>query len=97
MFQSDTGGQQIQMKILDQLKKVTERLDKVEDRMTASEWQLTSELSTDNFLESVKSSKKSKKYCKLVDDSSSEESDTPTLDTLRSKKLQKKVDNVLGS
>ena len=43
MSPSDTGGQQIQMKILDQLRKVTERLDKVEDRMTASEWQSTSE------------------------------------------------------
>ena len=52
-----TDGQQIQ--ILEQFKHVTERLDHVEDRMVAlsRHFTLSHELSTDSFLESVKSSK----------------------------------------
>ena len=52
-----TDGQQVQMQILEQLRRVTERLDSVEDRMSASSQHSTPELSTDSFLESVKSSK----------------------------------------
>ena len=92
MSPKSTDGQQIQMQILEQLRRVTERLDSVEDRMTASSLHSTSELSTDSFLESVKPSRKSTKQCKVVNDSSSEDSDTPTLEMLRSQKLQKRVD-----
>ena len=92
MSPKSTDGQQIQMQILEQLRRVTERLDSVEDRMTASSQHSTSELSTDSFLESVKSSRKSTKQSKVVNDSSSEDSDTPTLEMLRSQKLQKRVD-----
>ena len=46
----------------------------------------------DSFLESVvKSSKKLPKLCKILHDSSCEDSDTPTLEMLRSQKLQKRV------
>ena len=87
-----TGGQQIQMQILEQLRRVTERLDSVEDRMALTSQHSTPELSTDSFLESVKSSKKLTKSCNILNDSSSEDSDTPTLEMLRSQKLQKRVD-----
>ena len=54
-----TGGQQVQMHILEQLRRVTEILDSIEDRMLVSIQHSTpsAELSTDSFLESIKSSK----------------------------------------
>ena len=61
----------------------------MEDRMAASIKHSTPELSTDSSLESVKSSKKSTKPCEMLNDPSSEDSDTPTLEMLR---LQKRVD-----
>ena len=61
----------------------------MDDRMVVSSQHSTSELSTDSFLQSVKSSKKLPKPCKILKDSSSEDSDTPTLEMLRSQKLQK--------
>ena len=54
----------------------------------------SSELSSDTFLESVKPSKKSKK-CEIVNDSSSDESDCPSLEVLKSNWLQKIVDKRL--
>ena len=53
-----TDGQKIQKVILEQLRRVTERLDSMEDRMASTSCTSTPELSTDSFLESVKSSKK---------------------------------------
>ena len=46
-----TGGQQVQMQILEQLRQIAERLDSMEDRMAASSQHSTPELSTDSFLE----------------------------------------------
>ena len=89
---NDTDGQQINKVILEQLRRVTERLDSMEDKMASTSRTSTPELSTDSFLESVKPSKKFGKSCKIANDSSSEDSDTPTLEMLRSQKLQKKVD-----
>ena len=70
-----TDGQLVQMQILEQLRRVTDRLDQVEDRMAASTRHSTPshELSTDSFLESVKPSKKSVKKQRVVNDSSSDE------------------------
>ena len=86
----ETDGQQMQKVILEQLRQATERLDSMEDRMATTSRTSTPELSTDSFLESVKPSKKIVKPCKVLNDSSSEDSDTPTLEMLRSQKLQKK-------
>ena len=61
-------GQLLQMEILQQLKRVTERLDHVEEWMATAPGKSTPklpELSSDSFLESVKSSKKGKKNVKL--------------------------------
>ena len=81
------GRQLLQMEILQQLKKVTERLDKVEDRMEASTTRSTpkSELSSDSFLQSIKPVKKHKKS-KVFTDSFSDESDSPSIEMLRSAK-----------
>ena len=46
-----------------------------------------SELSSDSFLQSIKSSKKYKKS-KVITDSSSDESDSPSLEMLRSNSMQ---------
>ena len=94
---SQEGGQQLQLEILQQLKKVTERLDKVEHRMetTTDRSTPTSKLSSDSFLQSIKSSKKHKKARVFTDSSSSDESDSPSLQMLRSSSLQKSVDKRL--
>ena len=86
MPMESSGGHQVQMQILEQLRQVTERLDSVEDRMAVSSQHSTSRLSTNSFLESVIS-----KPCKILSDSSSEESDTPTSEMLRSKKVDKRI------
>ena len=84
-------GQLLQMQILQQLQKMTERLDHVEEQIAAGPSTATasSELSSDSFLENVKPSKKSKK-CEIVNDSSSDEIDCPSLEVLKSNWLQKK-------
>ena len=51
----------------------------------------TSKLSTDSFLENIKTSKQST-YHPVESSSSSEDSDDPTLEVLKSQHLQKKVD-----
>ena len=68
-------------------------MDKVEDWTEATTTRTTpkSELSSDSFLQSIKSSRKHKK-CKVFTDSSSDESD---LTMLRSSSVQKKVDKRL--
>ena len=89
--QSD--GQRLQAEILQQLKKVTERLDQVEQTVAVLTRSSTpsTELSTDSFLENIRSSKRRK--CKPVNSSSSsDESDDPTLEVLKSHQLQQKVD-----
>ena len=51
------------------------------------------ELSTDSFLQTIKSHKKSKKqYKSNSSNSSSDDSDDPSLETLKSHRLQQKVD-----
>ena len=89
------NGQQVQLQILQQLERVTKRLDKVEDRMTAvsptSPQKLsTSKLSTSSVVSSVKNVKSKRKSCVYTDSSS--DSDTPSLDVLKSPQLQKCVD-----
>ena len=89
------NGQQVQLQILQQLERVTKRLDKVEDRMTAvsptSPQKLsTSKLSTSSVTSSVKKVKSKRKSCVYTDLSS--DSDTPSLDVLKSPQLQKRVD-----
>ena len=82
-------GQRLQTEILQQLKKMTERLDQVEQQVATSvrsSTPSTSELSTDSFLESIKSSKR-KKY-QPVESSC----DDPSLEVLKSHHLQEKVD-----
>ena len=89
-------GQLLQKQILEQLRKVTDRLDQVEHRVAATTASSTSkqELSTDSFLESIKCHKKSKKLYKSssTSSSSSDDSDDPSLETLKSHRLQQKVD-----
>ena len=88
------NGQPLQLQILEQLKRVTERLDKVEDKMAASSAPADQstpkiELSRDSF---IVNSKSSKKFAPVTSDSSSDESDSPSLELLRSQHLQRKVD-----
>ena len=86
-------GQRLQTEILQQLEKVTERLDQVEQKVAVSARRSTpsTELNTDSFLENIKSCKRRK--CKTVtSSSSSDESDDPTLEVLKSHHLQQKVD-----
>ena len=78
-------GQRLQAEILQQLKRVTDRLDQVEQKVAVSHRSSTpsAELSTDSFLENIRSSKHKK--CKPVtSSSSSDESDDPTLEVLKS-------------
>ena len=62
--QTDQGdGQRLQLEILQELQKVTQRLDQVEERMSTTAVTSTPdkpELSSDTFLESIKPSKRSK-------------------------------------
>ena len=87
--------QLLQKQILEQLRQVTDRLDQVEHRVAATATSSTpkQELSTDSFLQTIKSHKKSKKqYKSSSSSSSSDDSDDSTLETLKSHKLQQKVD-----
>ena len=67
--QTDQGdGQRLQLEILQQLQKVTQRLDQVEERMSMTAVTSTPdkpELSSDTFLESIKPSK-SQNMCQVV-------------------------------
>ena len=85
-----TDGQLLQERILEQLQRVTERLEMVEDRMAASTSHATPtrELSTDSFLESVKPSKKLAKKHKLQVDSSPDESVKVSKKLLKKHKVQ---------
>ena len=87
-------GQQLQMKILEQLQKVTARLNQVKDRMATTKYHSTleSKLSKDSLLESIKGSKVCKKPNGIETSSSSDDSATPSMALLKSRKLQKKVD-----
>ena len=87
-----SNRQLIQLKILSQLEKVNRRLDQVEDKVAeATSGSGKRKLSTSVLTSTVKKSSKPKNS-KILTDSSSDESDTPSLDTLRSYKLQKQVD-----
>ena len=82
------------MQILEQLRKDTDRLDQVEHRVAATATSSTpkQELSTDSFLETIKSHKKVKKQYQSSSSSFSDKSDDPSLETLKSHRLQQKVD-----
>ena len=90
-------GQLLQLKILQQLQKVTDRLDQVEEQMSTTDRHSTPErreLSTDSFLENIESCK-SKKVKPVLNSSSSDDSDEPSLELLKSSCLQRKVDKRL--
>ena len=92
--------QPLQLQILEQLKRVTERLDKVEDKMAdspapADQSTQKIELSRDSYIVKSKSSKKLQKSAPMTSDSSSHESDSPSLELLRSQHLQRKVDRCI--
>ena len=75
------NGQPLQLQILEQLKKVTERLDKVEDKMAASPAPAEQstpkiELSRDSVIIKPKSSKKSKTFVPTSSSSFLDESDS---------------------
>ena len=89
------NGQQLQLQILNQLERVTKRLDTVEDRMAEAAAVANStktKLSTDFVTSSVKKGRKNPKYVESLSESSSDDSDTPSLETLRSHKMQRQVD-----
>ena len=100
----DLGGQRIQMEILEKLKKMSNRQDLVEDQVAATAQQTvqastsgvdTGKLSTDAVLSSSsKKSSKSKKFrpTYVTSDSPSDESDTPSMERLKSSTIQRKVD-----
>ena len=85
-------GQRLQLEILQKLQRVIQRLDQVEERMSTTARTTTPDkpdLSSDTFLESIKPSKKLK-Y--VSSSSSSDESDVPSLELLKSSRFQRKVD-----
>ena len=89
------NGQQLQLQILNQLERVTKRLDTVEDRMAEAAAvgnSTKTKLSKDFVTFSVKKGRKSPKYVESLSESSSDDSDTPSLETLRSHKMQRQVD-----
>ena len=101
--QADLGRQRLQLEILSQLKKVSQRLDMVEDQVAGGVQQATQasarspgKLSTDSVIVSCQKSKRSKKFKPPVTSSSSSsddsDSDVPSLEKLRFHVLQKKVD-----
>ena len=95
--QGASGDGQLQLEILQQLQRMTERLDHVEERLSTTPGTAapkSPELSSDSFLQSIKPSKKQRKT-PIVNDSSSEESDCPSLEVLKSQLLQKRVDKRL--
>ena len=89
-------GQLLQLKILQQLQKVTDRLDQVEERISTDKHSTPEkrELSTDSFLANIESCK-SKKSKPVLSSSSSDDSDEPSLELLKSSRLQRKVDKRL--
>ena len=89
---SHNDGQLVQQKILDQLQKFSRRLDQMEERIAED---LSSKKSHSKLSKSVLSrdiSNKKDKYTSEVSDSSSDESEIPSLQKLRSDALQKRVD-----
>ena len=105
--QSTAGdGQLLQLEILQQLQKVSQRLEQVEERMSTAERTSTPQkqkLSTDSCCESVRQSKsksctESIKQCKskrselISSSSSSDKSNEPSLSLLKSDYVQRKVD-----
>ena len=104
--QADLGGQRLQMEILAQLQKVSQRLEMVEDQVAGTSQQAVQDsvasphsgkLSTDSVIFSTqKSSKRSKRFKPptVTSSSSSDDSDSETssLERLRSHALQQKVD-----
>ena len=108
--QVDLGGQRLQMEILAQLKKVSQRLDMVEDQVASTSQQTVREtvispqagkLSTDSVIVSSRKSNRSKRFKppSISGSSSSDDSDIeiPSLERLRSHALQKKVDRRIGN
>ena len=82
-------GQLLQLEILQQLQKVSQRLDQVEERISTTDRHSTPEkreLSTDSFLQSIKSCK-SKKTVPVLSSSSLDDSNEPSLELLKSSRL----------
>ena len=100
-------GQQIQLQILEQLKQMSQRLDMVEDYVaTTSQHRVqasasgtaSGKLSTDTvFSSSIKKCSKNKKFrpTLVTSDSSSGESDSPSMEKLNSHAIQREVDKRL--
>ena len=101
--QADLGGQRLQLEILSQLQKVSQRLEKVEDQVAATSQQASQaatespsghgKLSTDSVLvTSNKSCKKSRKVRSPIvsteSSSESSDSDTPSLETLQNQRAE---------
>ena len=100
--QADSGGQRIQEEILAQLKKMSSRLDTVEQRILSTPQdpvQTPNSSTNSDFFNhsksaSSKKSKKSKKFAPVSEtsESSSDDSDSPSVSFLKSQSTQKKVD-----
>ena len=83
-------GQLLQRDILNQLEHVNRRLDQVEDRMAEADAGRTQKLSK-NLVTSTVKKDKVKKTLPIVSDSSSDESEVPSISLLKSSKLQRHV------
>ena len=81
-------GQLLQREILNQLGRVNRRLDQVEDRMAEADVGKTQKLSKNLVTSTVKKDK----TLPIVSDSSSDESEVPSISLLKSSKLQRRVD-----
>ena len=84
-------GQRLQTELLQQLKKTTEPGGAASGDFNENFNTFHSEISTDSFLESINSSKR-RKYQPVQSSLSSDESDDPSLEVLKSHRLQEKVD-----
>ena len=87
-------GQLLQCEILNQLEHVNRCLDQVEDRMAEADVVKTQKLSK-NLVTSTVKRDKVRKTLPIVSDSSSDESEVPSISLLKSSKLQRRVDKRL--
>ena len=84
-------GQLLQREILNQLERVNRLLDQVEDTMAEADVGKTQKLSK-NLVTSTAKKDKVRKTFPIVSDSSSDESEVPSISLLKSSKLQRRVD-----
>ena len=88
------NGQLLQQEILNQLERMNRRLEQVEDRMTEVDVGRTHKLSK-NLVTSTVKKDKVRNPMPIVSDSSSDESEVPSISLLKSSKLQRRVDKRL--